>query len=169
MGKVMNAMLISSTTEYLASYIEAKTKQAGLDAMEYAYKAVAAAASGQWHLAAGFAQAGAGALALGAGGALAAGYVRSLGQERADNLMAQDTSSAFEYNDEDIEGSGQRRKASGVVQQRPISIVVNSVMKIEAGLIVFPDGSQEAAEQFYRNYTRDQIQADLEAGVLVVA
>lgn len=166
MGRVMNAMLIAGTSEYIASYIEAKTEQARFDAMEYAYKAIAAAASGQWTLAAGFAKAGVGAALLGGAGALAAGYIRNYGEQKAGDIMGKEDLSAFDYNS-DIEASGSKRQASGVVQQRPMSIVVNSVTKIEAGMIVFPDGSQEAAEQFYRTYTREQIQADLEAGILV--
>ena len=61
MGKVLNAMLISGFSELAASYIESKTEQARFDMMEYAYKAIAAAATGQWRLAAGFTQAAAGA------------------------------------------------------------------------------------------------------------
>lgn len=167
MGRALNAMAIAGFSEMAASYIESKIAQAKIDAFEYAYKAIAAAAGGNWFAVGPFMLASAKAAALAGVGTLAAGAIRSWGQEKAEALTAEAEEPWGEYEEEDT-GEMRRRTAAGVVQQRPVSITVMSTTRIQAGLIVFPDGSEAAAEQFYTTYTRDQIQADIEAGVIAI-
>lgn len=166
MGRVLNAMLIAGFSELAASYIESKTKQARFDALEYAYKAIAAAASGQWHLAAGFSQAAIGAGLVAGAGAIAAGYIRNLGQEKADAIMAE-PDPFEETEDGTTKTTGQRKKATGVVNARPIHITINSTSSIQAGVAIFGD-SEEAMKDVYETYTREQIQEDIESGMIAI-
>jgi hypothetical protein len=167
MGRALNAALIAGFTEMVASYIDAKSAQAKIDAMEYSYQAIAAAARGDWGMASAFGVAAARAGAQAGVAIAAAGFIRSWGQEKAESLEQQED--AFDrYESEQGDGTRTRTKAAGVVQQRPVHLTVVATTNIEAGLIVFPDGSEEAAEQFYQTYTRDNIQADIEAGVIAL-
>ncbi len=167
MGRIINATLIRGYTELVASYIEAKTKQFGIDAMEYAYQAVAAAAKQQWGLAAGFAQAAFMAGSAAGAGMIGAGLVRGWGEEKAESLTAESEAEwgTATRDEEDI--TRQRRQASGIVNTRPISINVYSTANFNAGYMIFGD-SERAVTELYEDKFRDKIEDDFESGMIAV-
>lgn len=166
MGRVLNAMLIRGMAEMAASYIDSKTKQARFDALEYAYKAVASMAEGNWGAAGGYGIAAAKAAAIAGVGALTAGAIRAWGQEKADALTAEgEKEQADAERQQELEG--QRRQATGVVKTRPMNINIYSSHSINAGVVLFGD-SKEAVDEFYEDYFRPAINEDIETGMIAV-
>ena len=170
MNKALSAMAIAGFSEMVASYIEAKTEQARFDFMEASYQTLKYLASGNFYAAGLMAQAAAGAGAIAGAGALAAGAIRSWGASKAEGIMAEDTDFGYDDDDESksTETGSTRKEASGVVQQRPVRIFINTNVSISSGVTVFGD-SESGIEGFYSDTLRELIQDDLDRGVLEVA
>ena len=167
MGRVLNAMLIAGTTEMVAHYIEAKTKQARIDFMEATYQAIRALAMGDLRAASLWGQTAAGAGAMAGAGALAAGYVRRAGMQRADELAAEQEQQWTAATAESTAGTSQRRQASGIVNSRPITVQVYSTVNINSGYNIFGDG-EAAVNDLYGDRIRDKIADDIESGMIAV-
>ena len=167
MGRATNAMLIRGFTESIASYIEMKTEQARIDAMMFAAYAIGALASGNWARGAAYGSAAARLGIIGGVAAVAAGYVRSYGQERAEAM----TQESYRYEDSafsaEDDATGTRRTASGVVNGRPVIINIMSKVEIKSGVTVFGD-SEDGLEEFYGEHIRDYVQDDIEAGIISI-
>ncbi len=167
MNRVLAAMAIAGFSEMVASYIEAKTEQARFDAMEGAYQTLKYLAQGNFYAAGLMAQATAGAAAIAGIGIVAAGAIRSWGAGKAESYVEEEEPG---FDDLDLEGGESdrtrtKREASGVVQQRPIRIFINTTVSLQTGIAIF--GEDEAGiEEFYEGRIRGYIQDDLERGVL---
>jgi len=167
MGRALNAMAIRGFSEMAASYIESKTAQSRIDAFEYAYKAIASAAGGNWVAAGQFGLAAVQAGALAGVGALAAGAIRSWGEGKAEAMTAEAEDEDFAAGSEaDAEKQG-RRKATGTVNTRPMHVYVNSTANFQAGFMLFGD-TEGAASELYNEHFLDRIQSDIDTGVLNV-
>jgi hypothetical protein len=167
MGRVFNAMAIRGFGEISAAFIESKTEEWKFLAMEYTIKAIVAAAEQKWTYAAAY---GLAAAKYGAGAgiaALAAGAIRSYTQQKADALVGEQEQ---QWNAaEASEGSATGRKqATGIVNTRPISIVVNSTSYFQAGTMVFGD-SEGALQDLYNEQIRPKIEGDIASGMIQVA
>jgi len=170
MNKALSAMAVAGFSEMVASYIEAKTTQARFDFMEASYQTLKYLASGNLYAAGLMAQAAAGAGAVAGLGMVAAGAVRSWGASKAESIMDEDEGDYGYDSSEDSTGDkgAARKEASGVVQQRPVRIFINTTVSISAGAVVFGD-SETGLEGFYQDYLHGLIQDDLDRGALEVA
>jgi hypothetical protein len=162
-------MLIKGFGEVAASYIEAKAKQAGIDALEFAYQGIVSLARGNFGAAAAFGLAAAKAGALAGVGYVMSGGIRYESQQRANAISAEQED---QWNMATAEGGGasaiaQRRQATGVVNTRPISINVYSSSYFQSGYMIFGD-SETAANDLYERITRDRIENDIESGMIAI-
>lgn len=166
-GRTLNAMLIAGFGEMVAAYIDAKSAQAKIDFMEASYQLLRALAMGNFYAAGLWAQCAAGAGAMAGAATIAAGVVRSWGQQKAEGLMAEQEA-AWEAGTSGGEAmEGQRRQATGIVNTRPIAINVYSTANFNAGYMIFGD-SEEAANDLYDDIIADRIEGDIEMGMIAV-
>ena len=167
MGRTLNAMLMLGFTEAIASYIEMKTEQARIDAAIFAAYAIGALASGDFGRAAAYGSAAA-RLGLVAGVAMiAAGTVRAYGAERAESMIQENEKYEEGIFSGGDEGTGTRRTASGVVNGRPVIVNIMSKVEIKSGITVFGD-SEDGLDEFYGEHIRDNIQDDIETGIISI-
>ncbi|HAK93980.1 MAG TPA: hypothetical protein DCM87_02950, partial [Planctomycetes bacterium] len=167
MGRALNAMLIAGFGEMVASYIEAKTKQARIDMMEATYQAIRALAMGDFRAASLWGQTAAGAAATAGAGALAAGAARAWSQRQAEAISGESEQQWSAATGESAAGTSQRRQASGIVNARPIAINVYSTANFNAGYMIFGDG-EAAVNDLYGDHIRDKIGDDIESGMIAV-
>jgi len=167
MGRVINAMMIKGAAEVAASYIESKTAQSRMDALEYTYKAIAAAASGNWGAAGQFGIAAAQAGLVAGVGALAAGAIRNWGANKAEAMTSESAGEDAAVGSEADEEKRGRRKATGTVNTRPMHVYINSTANFQAGYMLFGD-TEGAATELYNEHFVDRIQSDIDTGVLNV-
>lgn len=168
-GRTLNAMLIKGFGEVAASYIEAKAKQAGIDALEFAYQGIVSLARGNLGAAAAFGVAAAKAGALAGIGYVMSGGIRYESQQRANSISAEQED---QWNRETGVGASAtataaRRQATGVVNTRPISINVYSSSYFQSGYMIFGD-SETAANDLYERITRERIENDIESGMIAI-
>jgi hypothetical protein len=167
MGRALNAMLIAGMGEMVASYIEAKTKQARIDMMEATYQAIRALAMGDFRAASLWGQTAAGAAAVAGAGALAAGAARAWSQRQAEAISSEGEQQWAAATGESAAGTSQRRQASGIVNARPIAINVYSTANFNAGYMIFGD-DEAAVKDLYGDRIRDKIADDIESGMIAV-
>jgi hypothetical protein len=170
MGRTFNAMMIAGFGEMAAAYIDSKTEQFKIDAIDYAIKAIVAAAEQKWTYAAAYGLAAAKYGAIGGVAALAAGYIRSSTQAKADAIAG---AQEDQWDAATAGGSGgdtglQRRQASGIVNTRPISVNVYSTVNINSGYNIFGD-ADSAVDDLYSTRIRNKIEDDIASGMLAVA
>jgi hypothetical protein len=168
-SRTLNAMMIAGFGETLASYIEAKTKEARYQVIEGTAQSLFALARGDWR-AAGLYAAGAAQWApLAIGGALAANAARMWSQQKAESISS---TQEQEWNTATGETGGAsataaRRQATGVVNTRPIAINVYSTANFNSGYMIFGD-SETAANDLYDRVMRDKIEGDIESGMIAI-
>jgi hypothetical protein len=168
MGRALNAMMMAGFGEMAASYIESKIAMAKIDAMEFAYQAIAALARGDFAGAGSYAIAAAQAGLIAGAGSLLAGYIRSQTQAKAESMTrTQEENQAAADRQGEADESGTRTKAAGVVNQRPIIITVQTSVNISAGVVSFAD-NEYGSREFYARYIREQVESDIESGVISV-
>lgn len=165
MGRTLNAMLIAGFGEVVSSYLMNKAKEAAFDALFYGAQAIASAAVGNWGGAAAFAEAAAEMGALAGIGAAAAAYVSYESNQRAANLTEEKSST--EETQAEAETTATRKKASGIVQTRPIYINIYATSNFNAGNMIFGDG-EAAAHQLYENCIRKEIESDIGSGMIAI-